>query len=120
MPGYIRLAGQGRLAEAFALVHEDNPLPFITAHLCDHQCMSVCTRRDWEGAVLIRDMKRVVADAGSREFRAAGWLARRRAPSRGVKAAVIGAGPAGLAAASFLAREGFEVACTSGSRSPAA
>ena len=109
VPGYIRLAGQGRLAEAFALVHEDNPLPFITAHLCDHQCMSVCTRRDWEGAVLIRDMKRVVADAGSREFRAAGWLARRRAPSRGVTAAVIGAGPAGLAAASFLAREGFDV-----------
>ncbi len=71
--------------------------------------MAACTRRDWEGPVLIRDMKRVVAEAGSREFRTAGWLARRRAPARGVKAAVIGAGPAGLAAASFLAREGFDV-----------
>jgi putative selenate reductase len=109
VPGYIRLAGQGRFAEAFALVHEDNPLPFITAHLCDHQCMAACTRRDWEGPVLIRDMKRVVADTGCGEFRTAGWLARRKAPSRGVKAAVIGAGPAGLAAASFLAREGFDV-----------
>jgi putative selenate reductase len=109
VPGYIRLAGQGRFAEAFALVHEDNPLPFITAHLCDHQCMTACTRRDWEGPVLIRDMKRVVADAGCGEFRAAGWAARRRGPARGVTVAVIGAGPAGLAAASFLAREGFEV-----------
>jgi putative selenate reductase len=118
VPGYIRLAGQGRLAEAFALVHEDNPLPFITAQLCDHQCMAACTRRDWEGPVLIRDMKRIVADAGCGEFRTAGWLARRRVPSRGVKVAVIGAGPAGLAAASFLAREGFEVRVHEREREP--
>jgi putative selenate reductase len=109
VPGYIRLAGEGRFAEAFALVHEANPLPFITANLCDHPCMRACSRLDWDGAVRIRDMKRVAAERGSAAFRAAGESARRRAPARGVKAAVIGAGPAGLAAASFLAREGFEV-----------
>ena len=109
VPGYIRLAGEGRFDEAFALIHEANPLPFITAHLCDHQCMRSCTRMDWEGAVLIRDMKRVAAENGCEAFRAGGSAAKRRAPARGVKAAVIGAGPAGLAAASFLAREGFEV-----------
>jgi putative selenate reductase len=109
VPGYIRLAGEGRYREAFALIHEANPLPFITAHLCDHQCMRACTRLDWEGAVLIRDMKRVAAESGCEAFNAGGSTAKRRAPARGVKAAVIGAGPAGLAAASFLAREGFEV-----------
>jgi putative selenate reductase len=108
VPGYIRLAGEGRFEEAFALIHEANPLPFITAHLCDRQCMRTCTRMDWEGAVLIRDMKRVAAENGCEAFRADGSAAKRRAPARGVKAAVIGAGPAGLAAASFLAREGFE------------
>jgi putative selenate reductase len=118
VPGYLRLAGLGRLSEAFALVHEANPLPFITAHLCDHQCMSACTRRDWEGPVLIRDVKRVVAEGGCAAFRAAGWAGRRRAPSRGVKAAVIGAGPAGLAAAAFLAREGFAVEVHEHERAP--
>jgi putative selenate reductase len=54
-------------------------------------------------------MKRTAAEHGREAFRAAGQAARQRAPARGVKAAVIGAGPAGLAAASFLAREGFEV-----------
>jgi putative selenate reductase len=109
VPGYIRLAGEGRFEEAFALIHEANPLPFITGHLCDHQCMRACTRLDWEGAVLIRDMKRVAAENGCEAFRAGGSAAKRRAPARGVTAAVIGAGPAGLSAASFLAREGFEV-----------
>ncbi len=54
-------------------------------------------------------MKRAAAENGCEAFRAAGSAAKRQAPARGVKAAVIGAGPAGLAAASFLAREGFEV-----------
>ncbi|MCX7029712.1 MAG: putative selenate reductase subunit YgfK, partial [Spirochaetes bacterium] len=109
VPGYIRLAGEGRYRDAFALIHEANPLPFITAYLCDHQCMRTCTRMDWEGTVLIRDMKRVAAENGCEAFRAGGSAVKRRAPARGVKAAVIGAGPAGLAAASFLAREGFGV-----------
>lgn len=118
VPGYIRLAGQLRFAEAFALIQETNPLPFITARLCDHQCMRVCTRLDWEGAVLIRDMKRVAADNGCAAFRAADGAASRRAPARGVKAAVIGAGPAGLAAAAFLAREGFDVTVHEREREP--
>ncbi len=108
VPEYVHLAGSGRMAEAFAAVYLRNPLPFMTGHLCDHQCMDNCTRMDWEGSVQIREMKRIAAESGFEAYRAARGRAPRVA-ARGVKTAVLGAGPAGLAAASFLCREGFEV-----------
>ena len=110
VPEYVHLAGAGRMAEAFEAVYLRNPLPFMTGYLCDHQCMENCTRMDWEGAVQIREMKRIAAEKGFEAFRSGA-----RAPvahgavPRGTKVAVLGAGPAGLAAASFLCREGFEV-----------
>ena len=109
VPGYIRLAGQGRFADALSLILEKNPLPFMTGYLCDHQCMANCARLDWEGAVRIRDVKKVCAETGYDELRAAVTHLGGKRPARGAKAAVIGAGPAGLAAAAFLLREGFEV-----------
>jgi putative selenate reductase len=71
--------------------------------------MENCTRMDWEGPVQIREMKRIAAEEGFKDFRTGRAHVSRMAPSRGTKAAVLGAGPAGLAAASFLRREGFEV-----------
>jgi putative selenate reductase len=109
VPEYLHLAGAGRMDEAFQAVIRRNPLPFMTGYLCDHQCMDNCTRRDWEGAVGIREMKRIVAEEGCDAFRAEKAALSRPAAARGVKAAVIGAGPGGLAAASLLSREGFEV-----------
>jgi putative selenate reductase len=109
VPQYIHLAGAGRVEEALRVIWERNPLPFITGYLCDHQCTQACTRLDWEGPVRIRDMKRISAERGYESLRASREVPGRAAPSRGVKAAVVGAGPAGLAAAGFLAREGFEV-----------
>ena len=110
VPEYIHLAGAGRMAEALEAVFLRNPLPFMTGYLCDHQCMGNCTRMDWEGAVQIREMKRIAAESGLRGVPLAGVRTlSRMAPSRGRKVAVLGAGPAGLAAASFLCREGFEV-----------
>ena len=108
VPEYVALCGAGRWSEAMAAVWEKNPLPFMTGRLCDHRCMAPCTRRDWEGTVRIRPVKRMAAEQGFSDFRSSGASARRAAP-RGLKAAVIGAGPAGMAAASFLAREGFQV-----------
>ena len=109
VPEYIHLAGAGRMADALDAVFLRNPLPFMTGYLCDHQCMGNCTRKDWEGAVQIREMKRIAAEAGFEEFRSGRAHLSRMAPSRGRKVAVLGAGPAGLAAASFLCRDGFEV-----------
>jgi putative selenate reductase len=105
VPEYIRLVGEERCEEALDLIYEKNALPNITGYICDHQCMYNCTRLDYEGAVQIRGLKRAAAERG-REGYFAGWTAPRK---RGPKAAVVGAGPAGLSAAYFLAREGLEV-----------
>ncbi|MBT3275039.1 MAG: putative selenate reductase subunit YgfK, partial [Spirochaetales bacterium] len=109
VPEYVHLAGEGRYEEAFGIIYDRNPLPFMTGYLCDHECTSNCTRMDWEGSVDIRDMKRIAAEQGYEAFRKSGSLTERQVASRGKKAAVIGAGPAGLSAAAFLAREGIEV-----------
>ena len=109
VPEYVHLAGAGKFEEAFQAIFQRNPLPFMTGYLCDHQCMDNCTRMDWEGTVQIREMKRIAAEKGFEAFRSRKAHASVVAAPRGAKAAVIGAGPAGLAAASFLCREGFEV-----------
>jgi putative selenate reductase len=106
VPEYIRLVGQGRYEEALRLIYETNALPNITGHICDHQCMFNCTRLDYEGAVDIRDMKRIAAQKGWEQFMK-NW--RRPEQRRSARVAVVGAGPAGLGAAYFLAREGFPV-----------
>ena len=108
VPEYIHLAGEGRFEEAFDAIYARNPLPFITGYLCDHLCTGNCTRMDWEGSVRIREMKRIAAERGYTAFRRSGTPAARRAVPRGIKAAIIGAGPAGLAASCFLVREGFD------------
>ena len=102
-PAYIKTLGKGDAKGALAIILEDNPLPRVTGVLCDHQCMPVCSRVDYEGPVNIRAMK--LASARRAE------LAARPAPrvSGKGKAAVFGAGPAGLACAHFLALDGYPV-----------
>ena len=106
IPEYIRLVGQGKYDEALAAISSKNALPAITGYICDHQCMFHCTRLDYEGPVKIRDMKRIAAEKGIRrrssDFRATNG-------NSTIKVAVIGAGPAGLSAACFLAERGFDV-----------
>ncbi len=106
IPEYIQLVGEKRYAEALELIYDKNPLPGITGYICDHQCMYNCTRLDYEGAVEIREMKRIAVEHGFEEYLSAIWDEPEHADTR---AAVIGAGPAGLSAAYFLARAGFSV-----------
>ncbi|MCK5156224.1 MAG: putative selenate reductase subunit YgfK [Spirochaetales bacterium] len=106
VPEYIHLTGQGRYAEAIELIYDKNPLPNITGHICDHQCMYNCTRIDYEGPVEIRTLKRIAVDNGFAAFKKKLWEKPQITP---MQAAVIGAGPAGLSAAYFLARSGFSV-----------
>ena len=121
IPEYIYLMGEGRYAEALAVILEKNPLvnitlavileknPLvnITGWICDHQCQHHCTRMDYEGPIAIREIKHLAGELGFAEYLSEIWSGI-EAPSD-VKAAVVGAGPAGLAASYFLARAGYDV-----------
>lgn len=106
VPEYIRLVGEKKYSEAMDVIYKKNPLPYITGYICDHQCMYNCTRLDYEGAVEIREMKKVAAENGWIDY-----LDQYKKPEliRDKKIAVIGAGPAGLSVAYFLTLEGFPV-----------
>lgn len=107
IPEYLRLAGEGRYADALELIYQRNALPAITGHICDHQCQYNCTRLDYENSLNIRAIKDLVVAKGSAEYRTR-W---HKPAGSGVRhpVAVIGAGPAGLAAGYFLARAGHQV-----------
>ena len=106
IPAYLRLAGEGRYLEALRVITQRNPLPFITGTICSHRCQDKCTRGFYEEPVHIRQVKLEAAQKGF------GRLLEELAPAapkEGLKVAVVGGGPAGLAAAYFLAREGVPV-----------
>jgi len=106
IPEYIRLAGDGQYDRALELIYLKNPLPNITGYICDHQCMYNCTRLDYEGAVGIREVKRIAAERGKITY---DTKTRVTTEQLDIKVAVIGAGPAGLSAAFFLTKAGFKV-----------
>ncbi len=107
--GYMALVHDGRFAEALELIRRDNVLPGICGRVCHHPCESDCRRGGVDQPLAIRDIKRFVADhALSAESDRAGGSATLidAAPKTGKKVAVIGSGPAGLAAAADLVRRG--------------
>lgn len=103
---YLQLVSAGEYEEAMKVITEKNPLPFITGTICAHNCMGKCTRNFYEEPVHIRAMKLEAAEHGY-----GAWLESVALPaiSEKGKAAVIGGGPAGMAAAYFLRRGGMEV-----------
>jgi NADPH-dependent glutamate synthase beta subunit-like oxidoreductase/formate hydrogenlyase subunit 6/NADH:ubiquinone oxidoreductase subunit I len=104
--GYIALAKAGRFQEALDLIRKDNILPGICGRVCTHPCESSCRRSELDEAIAIRDLKRFLAD-----YELA-YPEEAKPPvihSRFEKVAVIGSGPAGLAAAADLARYGYQV-----------
>jgi len=104
---YISLVEEGRYKDAFKTIINKNPLPFITGYICDHQCMTKCTRWDYDRPVTIRDIKKEAAIKGYPEYLDE-FKSEYAQNDNGIKAAVIGAGPAGLAAAYFLVKHGFK------------
>lgn len=106
VPQYIRLLEEERYEEALSLIFQRNPLPHITGSICDHQCLYKCVRNDYECPVQIRDLKYLAARKGQNELLS---QLDQMPETENARVAVVGAGPAGLAAASFLARNGFRV-----------
>ncbi len=106
VPEYIRLVGQKDYLGALKVITERNPMPFTTGTICAHPCMDKCTRIDYDEPVYIRQEKLVAAE------KAYDQLVSEINPSeakKALKVAVIGAGPAGLAAAYFLGKNGYDV-----------
>ena len=102
---YLKLMGAGKAEEALEVILLKNPLPFITGTICAHNCMSKCTRNFYETPVNIRRTKLEAAEGGFETV-----IAKLKKPeiTSGKTAAVVGGGPAGMAAAYFLARGGVK------------
>ncbi len=107
IPAYLRAMEEGRSADALRIILEKNALPFITGTICPHTCVDRCMRNHYEEGVHIREVKLQAAEAAVDEFLAGDTAPRGKIEGR--KAAVVGGGPAGLAAASFLSRAGMSV-----------
>ncbi len=103
VPEYMYYTSIGDFEKAYATIIKTNPLPNVTGMVCDHLCQTKCTRLNYDEPLLIREIKRFVAEGESENFQLS------PKPSLGISCAVIGAGPAGLSAAYFLALEGIQV-----------
>jgi len=103
---YLKLVEEGSMKEALRVILEKNPLPFITGTICPHNCMSKCTRNFYETPVNIRSAKLAAANAGYRDI-----IREIKQPeiTFAGKAAIVGGGPGGMAAAYFLAKGGMSV-----------
>ncbi|MDA8218755.1 MAG: FAD-dependent oxidoreductase [Dehalococcoidales bacterium] len=106
IPGYVEMIRQGRYQESLDLIRERNVLPGVCGRVCVHPCEEVCRRGQFDQPVSVKALKRFVADCEIELDRMP--TGRTPDPDR-PKMAVIGAGPAGLAAASALARLGYPV-----------
>lgn len=105
IPQYIEMVGKGNYDGALKLIVEKNPLPFITGTICPHHCADKCTRNFYEESIRIRRAKLTAAQNGLNAL-LSGW---KPARPNGKKVAVVGGGPAGMATAFFLARQGASV-----------
>ena len=107
--GYLKLAAQGKYREALQLIKRENPFPAVCGRICNRRCEDACTRGTVDQAVAIDEVKRFIAqqdlDAETR------FVPEKVIPKVdgefAEKIAVIGAGPAGMSCAYYLAEKGY-------------
>ncbi|NLC66293.1 MAG: FAD-dependent oxidoreductase [Clostridium sp.] len=106
IPAYIKLASQGRYTEALALIKQENPFPAVCGRICPRSCESACTRGDIDDPIAIDDIKKFIAEQDlDKDVR---YIPKVRKKYNN-KVAIIGAGPAGLSCAYYLAIDGYDV-----------
>lgn len=103
IPRYLDAVARGDFELAWRVITATNPFPNVQGMACNHQCQSRCTRINYDKPLMIREVKRFVAE---KMAEAASGVP---AAQTGKRAAVIGAGPAGLSCARFLTAQGVEV-----------
>ncbi len=103
VPQYMNAVREGNFLKAVQLTREDNPLPSILGRVCDHLCENTCIRTHYDQPLAIRHIKRFIMEHEEQP------VLFTRNPSTGTKVAIVGAGPAGLAAAEELGHAGFDV-----------
>ncbi|MEG0305053.1 MAG: FAD-dependent oxidoreductase [Oscillospiraceae bacterium] len=104
--GYIKLASQGKFTDALELIKKENPFPAICGRICPRACETACTRGDMDAPIAIDEIKKFIAD---RELSAETRFIPKKRHDYGKKIAIVGAGPAGLSCAYYLAIDGYKV-----------
>jgi NADPH-dependent glutamate synthase beta subunit-like oxidoreductase/NAD-dependent dihydropyrimidine dehydrogenase PreA subunit len=104
--GYIKLASQGRYTEALELIKHENPFPAVCGRICPRKCESECTRGDIDDPIAIDEIKKFIAE---QDLNAKQRYLPKVRHAYGKQIAVVGAGPAGLTCAYYLALDGYKV-----------
>ena len=108
--GYIKLAAQGRYAEALELIKKENPFPAVCGRICNKACEDACTRGSVDAPIAIDDIKKFIAGKDlEAEHRFVPKMVNQTGKPYEEKIAVIGSGPAGLTCAYYLALKGYPV-----------
>ena len=108
--GYIKMAAEGRYLDALKLIKQDNPFPAVCGSICNRSCEDACTRGKLDRAVAIDEIKKFIAEKElSEKTRYIPEKRRHQIPDVDYveKIAVIGAGPAGMSCAYYLAEMGY-------------
>lgn len=106
VPSYVTLIGMGRDAEAIGIIREDNPFPWVCGLVCTNPCEFMCVRGRMDEPIAIKYMKGFAAERAMSEMR---YENPEKAPDNGRKVCIVGAGPAGMTAAYYLALKGYRV-----------
>ena len=104
--GYIKLAAQGKYTDALELIKHENPFPAVCGRICPRNCETDCTRGDIDDPIAIDEIKKFIAD---QDLNSQHRFVPTKRHNYGKKIAVVGAGPAGLSCAYYLAIDGYKV-----------
>lgn len=106
VPTYVTLIGMGRDAEAIEVIRRDNPFPWVCGLVCTRPCEFMCVRGRIDTPISIKFLKAFAAERAMSEGR---YVNPAKAPDKGKKVCVIGAGPGGMSCAYYLALKGYAV-----------
>jgi putative selenate reductase len=105
IPNYLYYTSIGEFNKAAEIIQQTNPFPHTTGMVCDHLCQTKCTRINYDSPLLIREIKRFVAENYINEVDSENI----EVDSNDISVSIIGAGPSGLSCAYFLAKAGMKV-----------